>query len=120
MQYASVRVAVDHGGLVLVYILRHRLFVPCRAHTNFTFILESRTLKRAAMVKGSVFNVIKEQLTCLSPPLQSDLTNKVVMVTGANTGIGLEAAKIFAGLHPKKLIVACRSEEKGKAAIAGE
>ncbi|KAF7790365.1 hypothetical protein EIP86_001320 [Pleurotus ostreatoroseus] len=70
------------------------------------------------MVKGSVFNVIKEQLTCLSPPLQSDLTNKVVMVTGANTGIGLEAAKIFAGLHPKKLIVACRSEEKGKAAIA--
>lgn len=42
------------------------------------------------------------------------------MVTGANTGIGLETAKIFANLHPKKLIVACRSEEKGRATIASE
>ena len=61
-----------------------------------------------------------EQWTRLPPPLQSDLAKKVVMVTGANTGIGLEAAKIFASMHPKKLIVACRSEEKGMATIAGK
>ncbi|KAF7796378.1 hypothetical protein EIP86_007555 [Pleurotus ostreatoroseus] len=59
-----------------------------------------------------------EQWTRLPPPLQSDLAQKVVMVTGATTGIGLEAAKTFASMHPKKLIVACRSEDKGKATIA--
>ena len=66
------------------------------------------------------FQFLSEQWTRLPPPLQSDLANKVVMITGANTGIGLEAAKTFAGLHPKKLIVACRSEEKGKATAAGQ
>ncbi|KAF7796917.1 hypothetical protein EIP86_008102 [Pleurotus ostreatoroseus] len=59
-----------------------------------------------------------EQWTRLPPPLHADLSNKVVMVTGANTGIGLETAKIFANQHPKKLILGCRSESKGKAALA--
>ena len=66
------------------------------------------------------FQFLAEQWTRLPPPLQSDLANKVVMITGANTGIGLEAAKTFASQHPKKLIVACRSEEKGKATAAGQ
>ncbi len=72
------------------------------------------------MTPFSVLGTISEQWARLPPPLKSDLSNKVVMVTGANTGIGLETAKTFAGLHPKKLIIACRSEEKGQATAASE
>ncbi len=72
------------------------------------------------MGKHTFCNFVSEQWTRLPPPLTSDVSNKVVMITGANTGIGLEAAKTFASLQPRKLIVACRSEEKGKATSASE
>ena len=72
------------------------------------------------MVKFTFSNFVADQWTKLPPPLQSDLTNKTVMVTGANTGIGLEAAKIFANQCPKRLIIACRNEKKGNEAIASE
>lgn len=39
------------------------------------------------------------------------------MITGANVGIGIEAAKHFASMGPARLIITCRSEEKGRAAI---
>ncbi|KAG6808152.1 hypothetical protein H0H93_000509 [Arthromyces matolae] len=39
------------------------------------------------------------------------------MVIGANTGIGFEATKHFARMKPARLILACRSKEKGEAAI---
>lgn len=72
------------------------------------------------MVQWSAVEAYREQWTHLPPPLHADLTNKTVMITGANTGIGFEAAKTFARMHPSKLIVACRSESKAKAAIAGK
>ena len=42
-----------------------------------------------------------------------ELKDKVAIVTGANTGIGYETAKVLAilGAHT---IIACRSEEKGQ------
>ncbi|KAJ3997795.1 hypothetical protein F5050DRAFT_1875675 [Lentinula boryana] len=58
-----------------------------------------------------------QQLKPLPHVLQADLTGKVVIVTGANTGLGFEAAKHFAKMNPKKVILACRSEEKGEQAI---
>ncbi|TFK54182.1 NAD(P)-binding protein [Heliocybe sulcata] len=50
--------------------------------------------------------------------VKADLTGKTVIIVGANTGIGLEAAKHFASMNPSKFILACRSEERGKRAVA--
>ena len=46
-----------------------------------------------------------------------DLTGKVAVVTGCNTGIGLKTAKMLcdAGAH---VVMACRSKERAKPALA--
>ncbi|THV00238.1 short-chain dehydrogenase [Dendrothele bispora CBS 962.96] len=49
----------------------------------------------------------------MPPVITADLTGKTVIVTGANVGIGFEAAKHFARMNPEKLIIVCRSKEKG-------
>ncbi|KAJ3986640.1 hypothetical protein F5890DRAFT_956913 [Lentinula detonsa] len=67
-------------------------------------------------VIASLFALL-QQLKPLPHVLQADLTGKVVVVTGANTGLGFEAAKHFAQMNPKKVILACRSEEKGEQAV---
>jgi NAD(P)-dependent dehydrogenase (short-subunit alcohol dehydrogenase family) len=46
-----------------------------------------------------------------------DLTGKTVVVIGANVGLGFEAAKHFASMNPKRLVLGCRSQEKGQAAL---
>lgn len=46
-----------------------------------------------------------------------DLSGKVIIVTGANSGIGFEAAKEFAR-KGAQTILACRSVDKGQAALA--
>ena len=46
-----------------------------------------------------------------------DLTGKVIIVTGANSGIGFEAAKEFARKNAQT-ILACRNMDKGQAALA--
>jgi NAD(P)-dependent dehydrogenase (short-subunit alcohol dehydrogenase family) len=46
-----------------------------------------------------------------------DLTGKVIIVTGANSGIGYEAAKEFAR-KGAQTILACRSMDKAEAALA--
>lgn len=46
-----------------------------------------------------------------------DLSGKTIIVTGANSGIGYEAAREL-GLHRAAVVLACRSMEKANAAVA--
>jgi short-subunit dehydrogenase len=53
---------------------------------------------------------------CPKEYLEKDLSNKVVVITGGNTGIGFETAKQL-GLQGAHIIIGCRSEEKANEAI---
>lgn len=52
------------------------------------------------------------------PSPQKQFTGKTVIVTGANVGLGLEAARHFVRLDAAKVILACRDTEKGERAKA--
>lgn len=56
------------------------------------------------------------QFTIVPSIPTTDCTGKTVIVTGANVGLGLEAARHFVSLNCEKLILACRSTAKGEAA----
>ncbi|KAK7001536.1 hypothetical protein R3P38DRAFT_3049624 [Favolaschia claudopus] len=65
----------------------------------------------------TLMNRLKAQ-TCKQPPVvEANLTGKTVVVLGANTGIGFESCIHFAGMNPGKIILACRSESRGRAAV---
>lgn len=51
-------------------------------------------------------------------PTHLSFKNKTVLVTGANTGLGYQAALKYAALGASRLILAVRSHEKGEAAKA--
>jgi hypothetical protein len=72
------------------------------------------------MGKLTFLGLIKDQWWKVAPVEHADLTGKTVVVIGANVGLGFEAAKHFASMNPKRLVLGCRSQEKGQAAIQGE
>ena len=46
-----------------------------------------------------------------------DLEGKIVVITGANTGLGFISAREMAKLKASKIILACRSEQRGTDAV---
>ena len=52
----------------------------------------------------------------LDKELKLDLTGRVIVVTGANSGIGFEACKVFASAGAT-LVMVCRSADKGQSAL---
>ncbi|AWW73067.1 short-chain dehydrogenase [Erythrobacter sp. KY5] len=56
-------------------------------------------------------------ITDWTPDELSDLSGKRFLITGGNSGIGFEAAKILARKNGD-VVIACRDEEKGKQALA--
>ncbi|KAI0341936.1 short-chain dehydrogenase [Trametopsis cervina] len=69
------------------------------------------------MGKLSTLDFLVCQFTRVPPVLTTDLAAKTVVVVGANAGIGLECSKHFAKMRPARLILACRSEQKGRQAV---
>ena len=69
------------------------------------------------MAKSTLLQFLRDQWACPVPLVAEDLAGKVVLITGANIGLGFEAAKHFASMNPERLIIACRNEAKGNEAI---
>ncbi|POR33335.1 Retinol dehydrogenase 12 [Tolypocladium paradoxum] len=63
----------------------------------------------------SAIGWVKSQFSTLPYP-DEDCTGRAVIITGANSGLGLEAARHFVRLNAAKVILACRSIERGEAA----
>jgi retinol dehydrogenase 12 len=72
------------------------------------------------MGQFSILKYIQDQWRKPDPVEHVDLTGKTVVVIGANVGLGFEAAKHFASMNPKRLVLGCRSQEKGQAALQGK
>lgn len=60
--------------------------------------------------------IIYNQLFVSLPEPKFDLTGQTVIVTGANTGLGFEAARHLVCLNAERVILAVRSLDKGKEA----
>ena len=68
----------------------------------------------------SFFHFLREQLAPVPSVDHEDLSGKTVVVIGANVGLGFEAAKHFARMNPDRIILGCRSKERGEAAATSE
>ncbi|CAK5267270.1 unnamed protein product [Mycena citricolor] len=68
-------------------------------------------------MRYSALDFLISQWKTQGPVVTTDLVGKTVIVIGANTGLGFEAAKHFARMNPGKLILGCRSQARGSAAL---
>lgn len=71
------------------------------------------------MARFTVFDFLKDKWGVVPPVVNADLAGKNVLVIGANTGLGLEAARHFATMNPARLFLGCRNQTKGDAAVQG-
>ncbi|TFY59477.1 hypothetical protein EVG20_g7778 [Dentipellis fragilis] len=90
----------------------------CREPIRFASLtpVSHRALNTASIwrIKGYIF------ARCDYDPARDipDLTGKIAIVTGANSGIGLCTSEQLA-LHGAKVYIACRSEKRAREAIVG-
>lgn len=68
--------------------------------------------QRAAFLKDQQDRALPKNFV----PTWVDLTGKYIVITGANQGVGYEAAKKLAKIGQPHIILACRSQEKGNEA----
>ncbi|KAM3084232.1 hypothetical protein ACMFMG_001663 [Clarireedia jacksonii] len=66
---------------------------------------------------GFLTRFLKSQFTPLPYPTQS-FASQTILITGSNTGLGLSAAAHFVRLGAARVILACRSLQKGLAAAS--
>ncbi|MCJ1474618.1 hypothetical protein MMC13_003278 [Lambiella insularis] len=65
-----------------------------------------------------IFDFLYSQLLVRLPYPTSDFSGQTIVVTGANSGLGLEAARHIVRLNAKRVILAVRSVAKGNNAAA--
>lgn len=81
---------------------------PTQSHTRTT---------TDTLTSNFLYIFFRNQFRRLPLP-QDDFTGQTIIVTGANIGIGLEAARHFVRLRAARVIIACRTAEKGERARA--
>ena len=59
---------------------------------------------------------IKAQRTKIAQIKATNLSQKTVLITGSNAGLGFEAARAVVPHNPERLILAVRNIQKGEAA----
>jgi NAD(P)-dependent dehydrogenase (short-subunit alcohol dehydrogenase family) len=67
---------------------------------------------------GYATTFLHSQLFAKLPYPKSSFSGQTVIITGSNTGLGLEAARHIARLGASKVILACRTISKGQTAAA--
>jgi NAD(P)-dependent dehydrogenase (short-subunit alcohol dehydrogenase family) len=80
----------------------------------------SAQLERQASYEATFAHNFRKQMLYRVPaiPAGTELTGKTVLVTGANSGLGLEAVRNFLKLRPRLVIMGVRSVDKGEVAAA--
>lgn len=69
-----------------------------------------------ALSLSFILRFLYSQLLISVPYPKKDFTGQTVIVTGSNTGLGLEAARHFSRLNAERIILAVRNVEKGEVA----
>lgn len=80
-------------------------------------ITESKKQFETVAAMGGIFQFLRGQFTTPAMP-QADLTGRTIIVTGGNSGLGLDAAKLLVRLNCSKIILACRNISKAETAKA--
>jgi retinol dehydrogenase-12 len=67
-------------------------------------------------LSGFIYHMLKAQWFMTVPTQNATFEDQNIIITGANTGLGLAAAKYMVTHKAAKVIIACRSITKGEAA----
>lgn len=92
---------------VMIYIINaHRI---CSHHLY--------RYQYATKMKKSVIDITLDTFYSFAPLPNVNLAGKTIVIVGANTGLGFEAAKRLAAMGPGRFILGCRSQSKGEVAV---